>query len=141
VDRSAAPTKIVLYSHTYTQTTDSKAGDDVIKIGDGAAAKYYLHTSKANVWNFDVPQSAKPNVVEVKEATLVDDGKAAGILQTLRAYYERVSTHNFKFVLENEQIGDYVETTTIFDVQVRGVLEKTQMTLSGLIAADSVVRY
>jgi hypothetical protein len=142
VDKAAILTNLNIYSHLYTPVTDQKAGDDVIKIGEGVDAKYYLHTFTIKTKeNPNISKNAKANVMEIKEATLVNSDNVAEIEERVYDYLMKVSTHNFKFVLETEELGDYVTAATPYEEEKSGILEYMRLTFSGIVGVEGKYKF
>ena len=132
VDRTAVLTSLNVYSHTYTETQET-GGTDVIKVGD----KYYVHTTTVTtIDNPNIAASAKRNVFEIKEATLVNADNIANLAQRVYDHLLKTSTHNlqFKRVSAAERLGAYVSAMTPFDAEAQGFLEHAEIQLSGIVA-------
>jgi hypothetical protein len=142
IDKEGALSSLNVYSHSYTEVSDQKAGDDVIKIGDGHSAKYYLHQqTPKEIKNPNIPSNAKPNIMEIKEATLINSDNVDNLAQSAYNYLIKTNTHNFRFVLTNEDLGDYVEAVTPFEEGKAGVLEYMKMTFSGIVGVEGKYRF
>lgn len=134
VDRAAVLTSLNVYAHSYTETQET-GGTDVIKVGD----KYYVHTTTVTtIDNPNIAASAKRNVFEIKEATLVNSGNVAAIAQRVYNHVLKTSTHNlqFKRISSAERLGAYVAALTPFDEQAQGFLEYAEIQLSGIVAIN-----
>ena len=139
VERIAALTSLNVYAHTYTETQET-GGTDVIKVGN----TYYQHsTTITTINNPNIAASAKRNVFEIKEATLVNTDNVAGIAQRVYDYLGKTSTHSlqFKRALSTERLGAYVSALTPFDVQAEGFLEYAEIQLSGIVAIQGKYVY
>ena len=97
----------------------------------------YYHTAAVTaITNPNVTAGDKPNVVEVKEATLVDPGRAAAVAQHLYSYYMKRSVQKVKIVMDGEKPGDHVAAPTPWDTTVDGYITSMSIVLSGIAAAD-----
>jgi hypothetical protein len=139
VDVESPITKLIVYSHTYTETTSQKAGDDVVKVGD----VYYMHTSEEiSVSNENISPTAKPNIKEIRDVTLINSTNAKDIANNIFQYLLKTNTHNLTFVFSPEYfLGVNVEATTPFETTCEGILEKLKLKLSGTIAVESQYKY
>ena len=134
VDRVAVLTSLNVYAHTYTETQET-GGTDVIKVGN----KYYIHTTTVTtIDNPNIAASAKRNVFEIKEATLVNTDNVNNLAQRVYDHLLKTSTHNlqFKRVSAAERLGAYISALTPFDVQAQGFLEHAEIQLSGIVAIN-----
>ena len=134
VDRAAVLTSLNVYAHTYTETQET-GGTDVVKVGN----KYYVHTTTVTtIDNPNIAASAKRNVFEIKEATLVNTDNAAATAQRVYNHLLKTSTHNlqFKRVSNAERLGAHVSSLTPFDVEAQGFLEYAEIQLSGIVAIN-----
>lgn len=132
VDRAAVLTSLNVYAHTYTETQET-GGTDVIKVGD----KYYVHTTTVTtIDNPNIAASAKRNVFEIKEATLVNTDNVANLAQRVYDHLLKTSTHNlqFKRISSAERLGAYISAVTPFKEVAQGFLEHAEIQLSGIVA-------
>lgn len=134
VERSAVLTSLNVYSHQYTETQDTN-GTDVIKVGE----KYYRHSIEINtIENPNVADSAKRNVFEIKDATLVNSDNVQSLSNRVFNYLLKTSTHNLKFkrISNSERLGTFIKAVTPFDENVSGFLEHAEIELSGIVAIN-----
>lgn len=129
VDTSAIVTEVRVTAHSYFT---SGSGDSVTVGG-----KTYYHTTAITTkTNPDVTTSTKPNVIEVKDATLVNSGNVAAVAQHVYDYYMRRQTHSVRIVMKGEVPGDYVTATTPWGTKLTGTITSMGIRLSGIAAAD-----
>ena len=129
MDTSAIVTEVRITAHSYST---SGSGESVTVDG-----KTYYHTTSVTAkTNPDVTTSTKPNVIEVKDATLVNPSNVATVAQHVYDYYMRRQTHSVKIVMKGEVPGDYVETTTPWGTKITGTITSMGIRLSGIAAAD-----
>lgn len=134
VERSAVLTSLNVYAHEYTETQDTN-GTDVIKVGE----KYYRHSTEVKtIENKNVADSAKRNVFEIKDATLVNSDNVQSLSNRVFNYLLKTSTHNLKFkrISNNERLGTFITAVTPFDENVSGFLEHAEIELSGIVAIN-----
>lgn len=139
VDRAAVLTSLNVYAHTYAETHET-GGTDVIKVGN----KYYVHTTTmTTIDNSNIAASAKRNVFEIKEATLVNTDNVAGLAQRVYNHLLKTSTHNlqFKRIDSAERLGAYISASTPFSAQAQGFLEYAEIQLSGIVAMQGKYVY
>ncbi len=133
VDTSAIVTAVQVTSHSYST---SGTGNDTVEV-DGVT---YYHTAAVTaITNPNVTAGDKPNVVEVKEATLVDPGRAAAVAQHLYSYYMKRSVQKVKIVMDGEKPGDHIAAATPWDTVMDGFITSMHITLSGIAAAECSV--
>lgn len=130
VSTSAIVTEVRVTAHTYST---SGSGSDTVVVG----GKTYHHTTAVTTKsNPNVTASTKPNVIEVKDATLVNASNVAAVTQHVFDYYMRRQTHGVKIVMDKEMPGDYVTTTTPWEDQITGTITSMTIKLSGIAAAE-----
>lgn len=130
VSTSAIVTEVRVTAHTYST---SGSGSDTVKV-DG---KTYYHTAAVTTkQNPNITASTKPNVVEVKDATLVNSSNVEAVTQHVFDYYMRRQTHGVQIVVDKEMPGDYVTTTTPWEDQITGTITSMTIKLSGIAAAE-----
>lgn len=130
VSTSAIVTEVRVTAHTYST---SGSGSDTVEVG----GKTYHHTTAVTTKsNPNVTASTKPNVIEVKDATLVNASNVAAVTQHVFDYYMRRQTHGVKIVMDKEMPGDYVTTTTPWEDQITGTITSMTIKLSGIAAAE-----
>ena len=130
VSQSAIVTEVRVTAHTYST---SGSGSDTIEVG----GKKYFHTTAVTVkQNPNITASTKPNVIEVKDATLVNSTNVAAVTQHVFDYYMRRQTHSVQIVMDKELPGDYVDTTTPWEDQITGTITSMTIKLSGIAAAE-----
>lgn len=130
VSTTAVVTEVRVTAHTYST---SGSGSDTIEVG----GKTYYHTTAVTTkTNPNVTSSTKPNVVEVKDATLVNSANVADVTQHVFDYYMRRQTHGVKIIMDKEMPGDYVTTTTPWEDQITGTITTMTIKLSGIAAAE-----
>ena len=129
VSQSAIVTEVRVTAHTYST---SGSGSDTVEVG----GKTYHHTTAVTVkQNPNITASTKPNVIEVKDATLVNSTNVAAVTQHVFDYYMRRQTHSVQIVMDKELPGDYVDTTTPWDDHITGTITSMSIKLSGIAAA------
>lgn len=129
VETSSPVTEVRVTAHAY-KTTGS--GDSVEVDG----TTYYHTTTVTTKTNPKVTATTKPNVVEVRDATLVNSSNVASVTQHVYDYYMRRQTHGVRIVMDGETPGDYVKTTTSWGSTITGTITSMAIRLSGIAAAD-----
>ena len=130
VSTAAIVTEVRVTAHTYST---SGSGSDTVVVG----GKTYYHTSSVTTKsNPNITASTKPNVIEVKDATLVNSSNVSAVTQHVFDYYMRRQTHGVKIVMDKEMPGDYVTTTVPWEDQITGTITSMTIKLSGIAAAD-----
>ena len=129
VDTSAIVTEVRVTAHSYST---SGSGDSMTVGG-----KTYYHTTAVTAkTNPNATTQTKPNVIEVRDATLVNSGNVSAVAQHVFDYYMRRQTHSVKIVMDKEAPGDYVQTITPWGTKITGTLTSMNIRLSGIAAAD-----
>lgn len=132
VDRVGIVTAVKLTAHSYST---SGSGDSVEING----TTYYDTKSVTTITNPNATPSDKPNVIEISDATLISPSNVAEIAQRLYNQASRRNTHNLKFRLAGEQLGDYVRTTTPWGEIFTGHYTHGSVTLSGFALTDAEI--
>ena len=126
-------TAVRLTAHAWS--TSQSSGQQVTING----VTYYDTQTVITINNPDVTANDKPNVVEVKNATLVSPDIAAALAQHLYDWCTLRDTHSLKFRLSGELPGDYVQTVTPWGNTLTGHYVRGSITLSGFALADAEV--
>ncbi len=134
VDTDAIVTAVQVTAHSYSTTG---SGSDTVEV-DGTT--YYHTAAVTTISNPAVTATDKQNVVEVKEATLVNPSNVAEVAQHVYDYYMRRNTHSVKIIMAGEKPGDYVETLTPWGTKMQGHIARMDITLSGIAAASCTVK-
>lgn len=130
VEKSSIVTAVRVYAHSYTTTGDS---GDTVKVDD---TTYYHSIVPITINNPNVTPSDKQNVVEVKNATLVDVQNVAAVTQHLYNYYAKRDKQKTKIVMIQEKPGDHVAIATPWGTILNGYISSMDITLSGIAAAS-----
>lgn len=130
VDTSAIVTAVQVTAHSYST---SGSGNDTVEIG---GVTYYHSKSTITINNPNVTASDKQNVVEVKDATLVNAANAPAVAQHLYDYYTKRQTQKVRIVMDGEKPGDHVAAPTPWETNVDGYITSMSIALSGIAAAD-----
>lgn len=129
VETAAVVTEIRVTAHSYST---SGSGESV-EVG---GTTYYHTTSVTSKANPNATTQTKPNVIEVRDATLVNSENVAAIAQHIYDYYMRRQTHSVRIVMDKEAPGDYVQTTTPWGTKITGTITSMDIRLSGIAAAE-----
>lgn len=129
VETAAVVTEIRVTAHNYST---SGSGESV-EVG---GTTYYHTTSVTSKANPNATTQTKPNVIEVRDATLVNSDNVAAVAQHVFDYYMRRQTHSVKIVMDKEAPGDYVQTTTPWGTKITGTITSMDIRLSGIAAAE-----
>lgn len=143
VERSAVLTSLNVLAHSYVEVPDD-SGSDIIKVETDEGTKYYKHeTQKTTITNPDIAKSAKRNVFEINEATLINTDNVAEIAQRVYDFQMKIKKHTLKFkrTAKAETLGAYVQAVTPFGEQAAGNLEHATISLSGIVAIDGSYRF
>lgn len=134
VDFGAAVTSVQVTAHSYS--TEEPGQDERKNSVEADGVTYYDTETVYTINNPDVTPSTIPNVVEIKNATLVNPSNVAAIAQSAYDYYMRRSKHNVKIIMDGERPGDFLATPTLWASRVSGNITSMRITLSGIAAAD-----
>lgn len=130
VDTSAIVTAVGVTAHTYSTTG---SGNDTVEV-DGTT--YYHTTSVTTIDNPKTTASDKQNVIEVKEATLVNPQNVNAVARHVYDYYAKREKQNVRIVVSGERPGDRAAIPTPWGSVVNGFISRMDITLSGFAAAD-----
>lgn len=136
IDTESIVTSVKVTAHTYTEGAGSQ-GDDVVEVN---GTKYVHTTSITTIENPAVTASDKQNVLEVKEATLVNPSNAQAVAQRVFDNAMRRNTLNSKIVVNGQKPGDYISMPTMIGTTMSGNILSMSMTMSGINAADISVK-
>lgn len=129
VETAAVVTEVRVTAHSYST---SGSGESV-EVG----GVIYYHTATVTTKkNPEITNQTKPNVIEVKDATLVNSENVNAVAQHVYDYYMRRQTHSVRIVMDKEAPGDYVQTTTPWGSTITGTIASMDIRLSGIAAAD-----
>lgn len=100
-----------------------------------------VYVDTVNVHSIYLPgsESLKQNVVKVTDATMVNSSNGPTIAQRLYDYYQdryEISPRIFK---PKAQVGGVVIVDTLYSQQIRGILERMEINLSGGFIANARV--
>lgn len=129
VETAAVVTEVRVTAHSYST---SGSGESVEVNGTA----YYHTTSVTSKTNPNATTQTKPNVIEVRDATLVNSDNVSDIAQHIYDYYMRRQTHSVRIVMDKEAPGDYVRTTTPWGTKITGTITSMDIRLSGIAAAE-----
>jgi len=132
VKTSAIVTAVKVTYHTYTEGGDT----DTVEAG---GVTYSHTTGVKTITNPVVTATDKQNVVEVKDATLINADNVDEVAQHIYNYYMRREEQNVKVVMQGEKPGDYVTTLTPWQSELTGHIARMDIILSGLSAADCTI--
>lgn len=125
-------TKFSVLTHSLSATGSTNE----VEIG---GVKYYDTQVAHALDNPGVVSSDKPNVIDIRDATLVGESEADTILARLYDYYSKRQTFTLRFRVEDETVGDYAKGNTPWGAQVGGVLRRTAMSIKGKAVADAEI--
>jgi hypothetical protein len=101
----------------------------------------YIDTAKVfSVYDGTLPAGSKTNVLTVTNATLVNSTNAQDIAQRIYDYYAQRLLQKVKLYAPTASTGNVVVIDTLYGQQIRGVVEKMSIDLSGgfVVQADIV---
>ena len=122
-------TEIRVTAHTYTP---GSSGNDVIVVN---GINYMHTTSVISVINPNITATDMPNVIEYRDATLVNPGNVAEVAQRAFDYHIRPE-YTAKIVLDDESPGDLISAATPFGTVVAGNIEELTLSISNTTAAE-----
>jgi hypothetical protein len=80
--------------------------------------------------------STKKNVVEVEKATLVNPGNRNAVLERVYGYYQQRYIQKMRLYAHPAKVGDTLTVETLYDMSLRGIIEKAKVNLSGGFVSD-----
>ena len=126
-------TAVELTAHSYS--TSGGSGDSV-EIG---GVTYYDTPTVTRIDNPEITANDKANVVSVADATLISAANVSVVAQYL---YDRLAlrrTHDVAIRVEDEDMGDYLETATPWGDTFTGHYIRGSLTLSGIVVSNAEV--
>ncbi len=84
-------------------------------------------------------EGKKQNVIAVTDASLVNSSNGATVAQRLYDYYQDRYEQNVRIFKPEAQVGGVVIVDTLYDQQIRGILERMEINLSGGFIANARV--
>lgn len=133
VDTIAIVTAVQVTAHSYSTTGE---GNDTVEVN---GITYYHTTEITTINNPNVTASDKANVVEVKNATLVNPDNVVAVAQHLYSYYTKRQKQKVRIVMDGERPGDHVAAPTPWGSAVDGFITSMHIVLSGIAAAECEV--
>ncbi len=131
IETDAFVTGVRLTAHSYTQSDDGE-----IEI-DGVS---YTDTQTVVSSDFPgLPSNAKPNLVEITDATLISPQTAPAIAGKVFAHVMQYKVGNSKIVWGGEKLGDRVQIPTPWGETVNGHISGMEINVSNTIAATCEV--
>lgn len=92
------------------------------------------------VYNTELGPSVKPNVIKINEATLVNTSNVQAVTQRVYDYYQQRYTQKLKLFAPSAQVGGVALIDTLYDRQIRGVIEKMTTDLANGFLVDAEAR-
>lgn len=135
VEQDAPVTGLALTYHTISTVKSGNASE--IEIG---GVKYYDTTGTVTVTNPAVLSDTPENIVEITDATLVDQTRANALKDRLAAYYFGGTTVKQKRIVRAESLGDKVTVTDVLGAPVTGMLISRETVVTNLYASTYKIR-
>lgn len=135
VERGSAVTAVELEYHSFSTT--KTAGAREIKIGEDV---YYDTPGTLTKENPNVVSGTPENICKVTSATLVDQARAAALLDSVFDYFVNNSTLTEKILVTDEAPGDKVTTKDIALKPFSGDILSRETILSNRFASTIQVR-
>lgn len=108
---------------------------------DGDDTRYEDITSVYELVNPLRVASDPDNVIEIEKATLINSNNVAAVAQwVLSNAVDYATTLKAKMLIDNEKPGDYVEAITPTGETITGYLTKSEITFSGVVAANVEIK-
>ncbi len=115
-------------------TIESSGVNYAIVTGNGSlTGKEYTHT--ANIMSYSPRVAGAPNVVSVKDATLVSTFNSYNVARRVAQYYSAVSINSIGLVVGDERPATEVSFTDTFDDLVSGYIKSMDINLSTTLKA------
>jgi hypothetical protein len=86
--------------------------------------------SNYEIQDTSLDQSVKPNVIEVKNATMVNSGNGKSVAERLYTYYKQRYLQTGKVYAKSLSAGNAALITTLYGNTLYGIIEKTQVDLA-----------
>ena len=134
-EQDALVTGLSLTWHSLSTTKTGNAEEIEIN-----GTKYYDTTGTVTVENTAVLSGTSENIVEIADATLVDQTRANALKDKLAAYYFGGSTVKQKRLVREESLGDKVTVTDALGDTVTGMLISRETAVTNLYASTYKIR-
>jgi hypothetical protein len=95
------------------------------------SGQVYNDTTRVVSINGTYGALVKPNVMKITSATLITNANVSAVAQRIYDYYQMRYQQKLKLYVPAVQIGDVVAVETLYSQQMRGVVEKMTLDLSG----------
>lgn len=125
-DLTISGATILASGANYAQISVAEEGTVVLS-GQGYTDTRRTHT----IQTVGLGASVKPNVLEIKEATLVNAANLAAVTQRVHDYYQQRYLQKVKLFAPEAQVGNIVDIETMYEKTLRGLIEKMEVDLTG----------
>jgi hypothetical protein len=98
--------------------------------------KYIDTISTYRITTPDLSVNVRPNVVKIERATLVHAGNVAAVTGRVYAYHQQRYRQNMKLYAPSVEVGSVAVVDTLYNKQLRGVIEKMEIDLAGGMTAQ-----
>lgn len=99
--------------------------------------KYTTNKNVITVLMEDLTEDEKENNLKVTSAYLVNQSNVQEIATRILNYYSNSYKYEFKFLMENEKIADYIPVDSLYNRQIVGYLTKLNIDLVGGFIANA----
>lgn len=135
-----------LYGLSISGGTIEESGTNYAII-TGTGSKVVLTGKVYNV-STKVTEKANPligaldikNVVEVSDCTIISSNNAEEVAERVLSYYLKTKKVNAKIILGDNDLGDTVTIEAGFEGQIKGVIEKLEISANNKLAGKVVIR-
>ncbi len=124
----------ILKSNCNYATIKVDAEQEVIITGK----KYSTNKQVVTILLDDLTADEKENNLQVTSAYLVNKNNAQEIANRILKYYNGTYKYEFKFIMDQEKIGDYIPVDSLYERQIIGYLTKLNIDLVGGFIANAL---
>ena len=100
---------------------------------------YKKKTKSVLIPNSELNGDETPNVLKIDSLLLINDANAEEVGERLLNYYNKKHTTKFKFILDDEKVGDHVVIEEAFDNTLDGIITSLDIDMTGGYIANCEV--
>ena len=124
----------ILKSNCNYATIKVESEQEVIITGK----KYSTNKQVVTILLEDLTADEKENNLQVTSAYLVNKNNAQQIADRILKYYNGTYKYEFRFIMNEEKIADYIPVDSLYDRQIIGYLTKLNIDLVGGFIANAL---
>lgn len=125
----------MLYFANYAKINVTSPGTVVL-----TGIPYTDTTAVTQINTLDLPSGVRPNVLRIPNATLVGQHNVQSVAQRIHNYFQQRYKQEMKLFAPSVEVGETVVVETLYDKQIRGIIERMDLDLArGFTAQTEVI--